>query len=67
MVNIEYLRYAILKTIIPSEGSSIPQLTVPSMKQTIIPLPPYQEQLRIVAKIEELFGVLDGIKEALEA
>ena len=67
MVNIEYLRYAILKAIIPSEGSSIPQLTVPSMKQTIIPLPPYQEQLRIVAKIEELFGVLDGIKEALEA
>jgi restriction endonuclease S subunit len=33
----------------------------------LVPLPPYQEQLRIVAKIEELFGILDGIKESLEA
>ena len=31
------------------------------------PLPPLSEQKRIVAKIEELFGVLDGIKESLEA
>ncbi len=31
-----------------------------------ISLPPYNEQLRIVAKIEELFAVLDSIKESLE-
>jgi type I restriction enzyme S subunit len=31
------------------------------------PLPPLSEQKRIVAKIEELFGVLDSIKESLEA
>lgn len=37
------------------------------VEEIAFPLPPYQEQLRIVAKIEELFGVLDGIKEALEA
>ena len=30
-------------------------------------LPPYNEQLRIVNKIEELFAVLDEIKESLEA
>ncbi len=36
------------------------------LKNFLIPLPPYQEQLRIVAKIEELFAVLDGIKESLE-
>ena len=30
------------------------------------PLPPYNEQLLIVAKIEELFSVLDSIKESLE-
>ena len=31
-----------------------------------IPLPPLVEQKRIVAKIEELFSVLDSIKESLE-
>ena len=36
------------------------------LKNFLIPLPPYAEQLRIVAKIEELFAVLDGIKESLE-
>ena len=33
----------------------------------IISLPPIKEQKRIVAKIEELFAVLDEIKESLEA
>ena len=37
------------------------------VEEIAFPLPPYKEQLRIVAKIEELFGILDGIKEALEA
>lgn len=31
------------------------------------PLPPFNEQQRIVAKIEELFSVLDNIQNALEA
>ena len=30
-------------------------------------LPPYQEQIRIVGKIEELFAVLDEIQESIEA
>jgi len=32
------------------------------LESIIFFLPPYQEQLRIVSKIEELFAVLDGIK-----
>ena len=43
------------------------ELYIGVLENALIPLPPYQEQLRIVAKIEELFGVLDGIKETLEA
>ena len=36
------------------------------VEEIYFPLPPYNEQLRIVAKIEELFAVLDSIKESLE-
>ena len=37
------------------------------LDKLIIPVSPYNEQKRIVAKIEELFAVLDEIKESLEA
>ena len=48
-------------------GSTFKAIGGNDVKTQLIPLPPYKEQLRIVAKIEELFGILDGIKEALEA
>jgi type I restriction enzyme S subunit len=44
-------------------GSSIPQLTVPMLKDKIISLPPIPEQHRIVERIESLFGKLDRAKE----
>ena len=50
-----------------AKGSNINNIKNSYLLDFVIALPPYQEQLRIVAKIEELFGVLDGIKEALEA
>jgi type I restriction enzyme S subunit len=37
------------------------------LKSFLIPIPPLAEQLRIVAKIEELFAELDKIKESIEA
>ena len=37
-----------------------------SIYNLFIPLPPLEEQLRIVTKIEELFAVLDSIKESLD-
>ena len=46
-------------------GSTFKAIGGDVVKNQIIPLPPYQEQLRIVAKIEELFSVLDSIKESL--
>ena len=60
-------RYFLDYTIQCGYGVKMPRLSTADARKGLIPLPPYQEQLRIVAKIEELFGVLDGIKEALEA
>jgi type I restriction enzyme S subunit len=50
-----------------AKGSNINNIKNNHLSEYIIALPPYQEQLRIVAKIEELFAVLDSIKESLEA
>jgi type I restriction enzyme S subunit len=47
-------------------GGSLMRAQPSCVEKYLFPLPPYKEQLRIVAKIEELFAVLDGIKESLE-
>lgn len=48
-------------------GVKMPRLSTNDARKGFIPLPPYPEQLRIVAKIEEIFAVLDNIKESIEA
>ena len=46
-------------------GGAQPNISKEKIIHTHIPLPPLQEQYRIVAKIEELFAQLDGIAAAL--
>jgi type I restriction enzyme S subunit len=48
------------------KGVTIKHFTKTALLSLPVPLPPINEQLRIVAKIEELFVVLDGIKKSLE-
>ena len=48
------------------KGDNSPSINKNHIDSFAFPLPPYPEQLRIVAKIEELFTVLDSIKESLE-
>ena len=51
---------------IHGKGIGLQGLSSGLLDKLVVPLPPYQEQIRIVAKIEELFAVLDSIKESLE-
>ena len=51
---------------IQGKGIGLQGLSSGLLDKLIVPLPPYAEQLRIVTKIEELFSVLDSIKESLE-
>lgn len=59
----QYLKYIFDYFEEEGTGSSIPQLTVPSIKKKNIPLPPVIEQQRIVEQIERLFAKLDEAKE----
>ena len=63
--DLKYMKFCLDCLLIWSEGSSIPQLTVPTIKKKQLPLPPLQEQHRIVAKIEELFTQFDKIEEGV--
>lgn len=47
-------------------GTTIKYISRAKFEDLIIPIPPLQEQFRVVAKIEELFAILDNIKESLE-
>lgn len=51
---------------IRGKGIGLQGLSSGLLDKMVVPLPPYNEQLRIVAKIEEFFAILDGIKESLE-
>lgn len=56
----QYIKFYLESQIITDAGSSIPQLTIPMVKNFSIPLPPLNEQKRIVTKIEKLFSSLDN-------
>lgn len=45
-----------------ASGAVVNNLNIDKVKETVIPLPPIEEQQRIVDKIEELFAKLDEIK-----
>ena len=46
-------------------GSAIPHLNKKLFKAIAVPLPPYNEQVRIVEAIKSTFNILDAIKENL--
>ena len=59
--DIYYLKYAIEALIGEGTGSAVQQLTVPMLKPLLIPLPPLEEQHRIVARVDELLQACDKL------
>ncbi|WP_223804668.1 restriction endonuclease subunit S [Lactococcus protaetiae] len=54
-IGLEFLKY-FFDCILPTgQGTSIPQLTVPMLKDYFVALPPINEQLRLVKIIEQFF------------
>ena len=68
---LKYVVYALNSSFIQelllnqTKVTSIPNLTLEIIQRCQIPLPPLNEQSRIVAKIEELFSTLDQMERNL--
>ena len=68
----KYLFYIFLTDMFKKDclasGKGVAQLNISTewLKNYVVPLPPYNEQLRIVAKIEEIFAALDKIQKSIE-
>ena len=52
---------------IHGKGIGLQGLSSGLLDKLVVPLPPYNEQLRIVKRIEELFAILDEIQKSIEA
>ncbi|MCX6220818.1 MAG: restriction endonuclease subunit S [Bacteroidia bacterium] len=63
ILDLEFLKYVIGGIDFAHSGSSIPQLTVPMIKEYPIPLPPLPEQLHIVSILDQTFAALAKAKE----
>lgn len=48
-----------------SAGGAQPNLNVQKIKEVLVPLPPFAEQRRIVAKVEELMALVDQLESQL--
>ena len=66
IISSEYLKvfYSWVYQILNSKkiGSAFPNINTDVLKNTLIPIPPLAEQKRIVARVEELLAVCDGLK-----
>jgi type I restriction enzyme S subunit len=65
-LSLDFLDYALRKIDFKHSGSSIPQLTVPMIRDYEIPLPPLPEQQRIVSILDECFAAIDKAKANAE-
>jgi len=66
ILDLFFLKYVISSIDFTHSGSSIPQLTVPMIKEYPIPLPPLPEQQRIVSILDEVFDAITTAKANTE-
>lgn len=62
ILNFDFLFYYLQTITISNTGTSIPQLTVPNVKNSIIPVPPLSEQQENVDYLDSSFAKIDAMK-----
>ena len=55
-ITTDFLKYAIDNLVIQRSGSAIPQLTVPMIRDYLIPVPSINEQLKLIGKAEYIYA-----------
>ena len=63
---IDYLYYALKTLTVGNSGTSIPQLTIPNIKNIVIPVPPLSEQQSIVDYLDSAFAKIYAMKANAE-
>lgn len=66
IVDIQFLKNIVSHIDFINSGSSIPQLTVPMIKEYNFPLPPLPEQKQIVSILDKAFAAIDKAKANAE-
>jgi len=66
LLSIGYLYYALKILTVGNSGTSIPQLTIPNIKNIVIPVPPLSEQQRIVDYLDAAIAKIDAMKANAE-
>lgn len=64
-INVDYLKNVVRLLEFIDTGSTIPQLTVPKIKNLKIPVPPLAEQEALVAKIEKLEASISQAQQTM--
>lgn len=62
IMDLSFLKYAISRVVFTSSGASIPQLTVPMIKEYTVPIPPLEVQKLIVNKLDLLENELKALE-----
>ena len=65
LISIRYLYYAVKNLSFTGSGTSIPQLTVPMVKQYNFPLPPLDEQRKIAAVLDKVSDLIAKRRQQL--
>ena len=65
-INVRFLKYFFGKNNFRHSGTSIPQLTVPMIKDKLVPIPPLSEQQLIVEILDTAFAKIDTVKQNAE-
>ena len=72
-INPQYITLAFSSSLVQnqlfekSKGTTVDTITIEKANNYIVPIPPIEEQSRIVSKVKELFSLLDMVKESLQA